>query len=182
MDGEYVIYDSMGGLEKKCGYRNGTLHGDYEEYGRHGKLSKKCGYLDGKLHGPYYDEEYDYKERPAIYCIQECHYHCGMLDGPYKIYNELSDGSLILYHESFYIGGKLHGVIKEYNRVDGSLEDIAHFKHGKPHGSYSRFKKGVLVEYKMWNHGKPHGTYMTWDTEGNLTKHEVYRNGVMITE
>ncbi len=182
LDGEYVKYESVGKLEKKCGYKMGKLHGIYEEYALDGKLLKKCGYLDGKLHGDYYDEEYDYKERPVIYRIQECHYHCGKLEGMYTIYNKLSDNTQILHHESFYIGGKLHGVIKEYNRVDGSLEDIVSFKHGKPHGSSSCFKDGVLVEYKMWNHGKPHGTYMTWDMEGNLTKREVYRNGVMIVE
>jgi antitoxin component YwqK of YwqJK toxin-antitoxin module len=181
MDGVYEKYESVGVLEKKCHYYKGKLHGIYEEYALNGKLVKKCGYLHGKLHGPYYDEEYDYKERPAIYRITECHYHCGKLEGPYKIYNQLSDKTIVPYEESFYVGGKFEGVVKEYNRVDGSLEFVVHNKHGKLHGSFSRFQNGVLVEHQMWNHGKQHGEFMKWDAEGNLTKREVYRNGGMIT-
>ena len=186
MDGVYERYESVGVLKKKCGYRNGKLHGDYEEYIldpyiMDGKLLKKCGYLDGKLHGDYYEDYYDYNERPAIYRIEECHYHCGKLEGPFKIYNQLSDKTIVPYEESFYIGGKLEGVIKEYNRVDGSLEFVVHNKHGTLHGPVSRFEKGVLVEKQIWNHGKLHGEWLSWDVEGNLTKREVYHNGDMIT-
>ena len=182
--GMYEAYSRHGGfghrlLVEQVYYNHGVMEGDYVKYTQWGVLEKKCGYRNGKLHGPcvIYDRDiYDQK----ICLKSEMNYHCGKLEGYFIDYYSMRDEP-VKREEGLYIKGKKEGPWKMYER-DGTLIEHTYYTHGVV-DKYSYLfspKNGALIEYNRVDKGVIHGFYGAWKKDGSMIRCGTYDHGVEV--
>ncbi len=78
-----------------------------------------------------------------------------------------------------YLNGKLHGVCKEYRRIDETLFGHSNYERGKRHGeSREYYEDGkTLRKHSNYENGKEHGEYKVFRKDGKLWRRGNFKNG-----
>jgi len=95
-NGLYLEFNERGQMSMRADYQNNKLHGYWAKY-RFGRPTMEANYLNGELHGTVF--EYDIGTGAVQ---KEITYKNGVLDGPYRFYNE--EGRVTI--EYMYKNGK----------------------------------------------------------------------------
>lgn len=111
-EGEWKYFDAKSGqLRLVEDNKNGKVHGWSKLYNpNNGKLAEATQFVEGQPEG----QCNKYSDTGAL--MMECHYHCGLLEGPTKSYYPSS----ALKEEGQYSKGEKVGLWKTYNE-DGDI-------------------------------------------------------------
>jgi antitoxin component YwqK of YwqJK toxin-antitoxin module len=207
-------YHENGNLKEEYFQINKIKNGVYKSYHSNNNIQIECNYVDDMLHGPY--KKY-YSNNNLIL---ECNYKNGKLNEKYKAYadpryNNFSDNTTIhlycqkyteydkiLYSESNYIDGILHGeyILKFNNHIctaiisEGIIETITlkninrdkiiYYVVSKKYPIYeikTFYESGELLElYYLIGLKKNDGKYTKYFKNGNINEEKIYDNNNMI--
>ena len=85
--------------------------------------------------------------------------------------------------EGEYFEGQMHGRWIFYQNQGVLIAQEQTYKNGILDGvSISYDKKGKKISEIHYKNGQFHGDYKIWDDKGNLRKHYVYKEGVIVKD
>jgi hypothetical protein len=101
----------------------------------------------------------------------------GKRHGTYLVFD--SESSSILYSESNYVDGLLHGLLKIYYS-DGVLKSEENYREGVLHGlSITYYQNGNKKDEVEYDNGKFHGDFMSYFSSGKLFVKQDFVHGVI---
>jgi len=188
-DGYVEEYYSSGNLREKGFLKNGVEVGVWKHYYdidatesddnrdeplSSGSLARKGTYKDGL-------EEGRWVKFPMIYWPGEFkkieHYSAGKLNGPYEIYDVMTDK---LVEKGYYDEGKLLGFHWKYEyHSSGEISQKSSYNrdHELEGWMYRYYENGSIQSSVSHLKGKPHGKFQEFHRNGRLKQESWYENG-----
>lgn len=187
-------YYENGIISSELHYKNGKLDGLSKYYYKNGAIQSSYSYKDGLLDGKSTSWYLNSNKET------ETNYKQGKQDGTKIEYNQDGtkayletykndslDGEYISYHtngkeriKGFYANGLYHGHWIYLDRF-GRMVGEADFKHGSG-TQKAYYTTGQLKRLTHFKNNKKNGQEDFYNIKGQLTKVDIYKNGIFIEE
>ncbi len=194
-NGPTTTYDTLGNVKEITFYKNNIKSGEGKVFYKNGQIHWLDTYVDDKKEGL----SYEYDSTGMLITIRE--YTAGFLRNEETInrydkegnkqgvWKEFFDDGKVKW-EGKYAGGKLDGVVKEYNQK-GGLKQLEKFDMGiadekSEDIQFFELTKQIRPDGSMlvggFTDGKKQGVFRAYDSLGNLMMTYSYKNDIKTAE